>query len=180
MGNDNSKVQRPDPGKRRRVVGGEVCASGGPHILNQLLEEVARAVCAAERFDVARIDIAVIDAAEMKRQHRQWMGDGSLTDVLTFDLRDRRGGPIEGQILVCRDVAKKRAGSRGDWRRELALYVVHGCLHLCGYDDHDPRGFARMHAREDEILESLELGRVFSEGARRRSKKPRGNKREQA
>lgn len=177
MGNTKSKKRRPDQGKRRREVGGEVRATGGPHKLNQLLEGVARAACAAEESAVTRIDIAVIDAVEMKRQHRQWMGDGGVTDVLTFDLRDRRGGPIEGQILVCIDLAKKRAGPHGDWRRELALYVVHGCLHLCGYDDHDPRDFARMHAREDEILESLELGRVFSEGARRRPKKPSGNKR---
>ncbi len=141
-----------------------VSASGGTSRLNQLLEVAARATFAAESARVARLDIAVIGAAEMKRQHKQWMGDGSVTDVLTFDLRDRRRGPIEGQILVCVDVAKKRVGPRGDWRAELTLYVVHGCLHLCGYDDHDPRDFKKMHAREDEILETLGLGRVFVEG----------------
>jgi len=120
-----------------------------------------------------QLDIEVIDTAEMKRQHKQWMGDGSVTDVLTFDLCDRPRGPIEGQILVCVDVAKKRAGPRGDWKRELALYVVHGCLHLCGYDDHDPRDYKKMHAREDEILESLGLGRVFAEQTISKAKRTR-------
>jgi len=147
-----------------REAQGAICATGGAASLCRLLEDAARGAFEAERARVARLEIAVVDAAEMKRQHKQWMGDGSVTDVLTFDLRERPRGAIEGQILACVDVAKKRAGPRGDWRAELALYVVHGCLHLCGYDDHAPRDFAKMHAREDEILAALGLGPVFSEG----------------
>jgi len=150
-----------------------VSVTGGTPALRRMLEEAARAAFAAERVRLTRLDVAVIDAVEMRRQHKQWMGDGSVTDVLTFDLRDRRRGAIEGQILVCVDVAKKRAGPRGDWRGETALYVVHGCLHLCGYDDHDPRDFKKMHAREDEILELLGLGRVFVDGVKSNSKKTR-------
>ena len=146
-------------------------ATGGLAALCRMLEGVSSATFAAERLLVAKLEIAIIDAVEMKRQHKQWMGDDSVTDVLTFDLRDRPRGPIEGQILVCKDVAKKRAGPGGDWKRELALYVVHGCLHLCGYDDHTPRDFAKLHAREDEILESIGLGRVFEEGKSSSSKK---------
>lgn len=154
--------------ERKSRRSGWVRASGAASAVCRLLERTARAALAVEQAPVKQLEIAVIDAVEMKRQHKQWMGDGSVTDVLTFDLRERGRGPIEGQILVCVDVAKRRAGPRGDWRRELALYVVHGCLHLCGYDDHDPRDFKKMHTREDEILESLGLGRVFSdEGALR-------------
>ncbi|HQL55899.1 MAG TPA: rRNA maturation RNAse YbeY [Phycisphaerae bacterium] len=43
----------------------------------------------------------------------------------------------------------------------MALYVVHGILHLAGYDDHTARDFERMHAREDQLLERLGLGPVF-------------------
>lgn len=159
--------------RQKPSVATPIKASGGTARLLQLLENAAQAALRAERKRIARLDIAVIDAAEMKRQHKQWMGDGSVTDVLTFDLRDRRRGPIEGQILVCVDVAKKHVGTRGDWRTELALYVVHGCLHLCGYDDHDSRDFRKMHAREDEILESIGMGRVFDSGPASEPRKPR-------
>lgn len=156
------------PSKQRPVR-----ASGTTVGVCRLLERAAEGALDAERASIKQLDIAVIDAAEMKRQHKQWMGDGGVTDVLTFDLRDRRRGPMEGQILVCVDVAKKRAGRRGDWKRELALYVVHGCLHLCGYDDHDPRDFKKMHAREDEILELLGMGRVFVEGPKSKTNQSR-------
>ena len=122
------------------------------------------------------------------------MGDGSLTDVLTFDLRGRNRGAIDGQILMCEEVARERAkqnrripavgGHRrqiaisntstahravahGDrralqpWQRELALYVVHGCLHLCGHDDRRPTDFSKMHALEDRILTNIGIGPVF-------------------
>ncbi|MCG3128117.1 MAG: Endoribonuclease YbeY [Phycisphaerae bacterium] len=51
---------------------------------------------------------------------------------------------------------------------ELSLYVVHGILHLSGYDDHTNAGFQRMHRREDELLASLGYGLVFAAGAPRR------------
>ncbi len=110
----------------------------------------------------------------MRRQHRDWMGDGSVTDVLTFDMREIRGRPrgrkagrpiepIDGQLLVCEAVARRRARAfKTDWRGELALYVVHGCLHLCGYNDCRRRDAAAMHRREDQILCDLEFGPVYS------------------
>ncbi len=107
----------------------------------------------------------------MAALHQRYCRRAVPTDVLTFDLgSEARSGWIEGEIVVCADVAWREAGrrvARGAARRsaaraELALYVVHGVLHLTGYEDHSPRGFARMHAREDEILSELGLGRVFA------------------
>ncbi len=109
------------------------------------------------------------------------MGLDSATDVLTFDLREEpRTKAAVGEIVVCADVARRRAAApsstrtRGTRRAavaELALYVVHGVLHLCGYDDHLPEDSARMHLREDEILRGIGLGPVFS---RRQSRAARG------
>ena len=75
---------------------------------------------------------------------------------------------IDGQVIVCRSVARRKARARGaDWQKELLLYVVHGCLHLCGYDDERSEDAERMHRREDEILTALGLGAVFSGGPAR-------------
>ena len=104
----------------------------------------------------------------------------------------RRSGRLDAEIIVCADVARRCAAARSrgpihdrplrearrcaaarsrapvrdhalrEARRELALYVVHGVLHLAGYNDHRPTDFRRMHAREDELLRELGLGAVFA------------------
>jgi probable rRNA maturation factor len=132
-----------------------------------LISEVRRATRKALRAGGCRtgqIDIAVVGEAEMRRQHAHWKGGDGSTDVLAFDLGNGSSGErIDGQLLVCAGVARRRARTRKtDWHGELLLYVVHGCLHLCGYDDRRAEEAALMHCREDEILASLGWGPVFS------------------
>lgn len=155
------------------------------------LVRVAQAALRAEGFRRGEVSIAVVAAREMAQLHRRHMGLGGATDVLTFDLGvDRARGVVQGEIIVCADVAWRAAQQRlrslnraptrlGALRRaprapvaarslrhaacaELALYVVHGVLHLSGYDDHSSAGFQRMHRREDELLDALGYGPVFA------------------
>lgn len=136
-----------------------------------LLRRAARHAALAERFRSGELAIVVVGRRAMTRLHERHRGQRGPTDVLTFDLgTDRRRRLIEGDIVVCADVAARRAARKSGMRAlralraELALYVVHGVLHLAGYDDHDPAGFRRLHAREDALLVELGLGRVFAEG----------------
>src|SRR5262245_24962541 len=68
-----------------------VVVTGGTESLRRRLRNAARAALRAEARVQGRLDIAVLDASEMRRQHRRWMGLGSATDVLTFDLTDGGG-----------------------------------------------------------------------------------------
>ncbi len=152
-----------------------------------LLSSVARQAAAAEGFRTGELSIAIIGAAAMATLHRRFLGIAGPTDVLSFDLgTDRRHGLLDGHIAVCADVALAhvRTGLRGTHRggaellraarAELALYVVHGILHLAGYDDHRPADFRRMHAREDELLTQLGLGPVFAQpGVSAATRRPR-------
>jgi probable rRNA maturation factor len=127
-----------------------------------LLRRVAEHTLRAEGFMSGRLSVAVL--------HRRFLGLPGPTDVLTFNFdTNRRRGHIDGEIVVCTDVARRRAAVRGrslqTARAELALYVVHGILHLAGYDDRTASGFCRMHAREDELLSKLGLGAVFRAGS---------------
>lgn len=132
------------------------------------LRRAARAALSREGRRAGRVEIALVGGPEMARNHRRWLSQPGATDVLTFDLND--GGDrrsVDGLILVCADVARREAGLRGiDWRVEAALYVVHGCLHLCGYDDRTRGDFRRMHRREDEIMTALGWGAPFAGPAR--------------
>lgn len=111
----------------------------------------------------ARYDVIVINDPAMAAMHEQYASVAGTTDVLTFDLRDAdSGAAIEGEAYICLDEARRQAGTRGDRiERELLLYALHGLLHLLGYDDHDPADHQRMHAREDEVLQAIGVGRVF-------------------
>ena len=135
-----------------------------------MLRRVAEYTLQAEGFTHGRLSVVVIGATAMATLHRKFRGSPNATDVLTFDLEsDPQIGIVDADIVVCTDVARRRAARRGGSleiaRAELALYLVHGILHLASYDDHTTSEFRRMHAREDELLLELGLGAVYRAGA---------------
>jgi probable rRNA maturation factor len=98
------------------------------------------------------IGVVLVSDAALAALHERWMGDPSPTDVLSFDLGDEQEGPA-GEVYVSVDCARRAAARRGlDPVRELCLYVVHGVLHLCGYDDREPEERRRMRAAERQVL----------------------------
>jgi probable rRNA maturation factor len=89
------------------------------------------------------IEVAVVSDAVIARVHRQFMGVPGATDVITFD---------HGEIVVSADTARVQAAEHGHAVvDELALYIIHGLLHLNGYDDLAPRARAKMHRMQNRI-----------------------------
>lgn len=104
--------------------------------------------------DPRPISVVFVDDAELAEMHGEWLDDPRATDVITFDLGG--GGGPEGELYVSVERAREVASRRGaDPLRELMLYVAHGVLHLCGYDDHDPADRRRMRAAERRALSVL-------------------------
>ena len=109
------------------------------------------------------VDLVFVDRSTLSRLHSEFLGDPSETDVITFDLRGDgpSGGPAgqlgpDGEIYVSVDRARAVAEQRGvSVERELTLYVVHGALHLVGFDDHDPDDRGAMRAAEATIMGAL-------------------------
>jgi probable rRNA maturation factor len=68
---------------------------------------------------------------------------------------------LEGELVVGTEVARAHAAQRGhDVGHELVLYVIHGLLHLCGYDDTIATAERRMRARERHYLRALGLPNI--------------------
>lgn len=112
---------------------------------------------ASGRFTPPRgeLSIAVLDADTMGRVHADFLGDPAPTDVITFP-GDALAASA-GEICVCADVARDYVrASGGDFARELALYVVHGYLHLCGFDDTTAVASRRMRRAEAVALAVLD------------------------
>ena len=98
------------------------------------------------------ISVAVVDDPTIRQLNRQYLNHDYATDVLSFAFeRDR--DLLEGEVIVSADTAASRAADFG-WTaaEELLLYVIHGALHLVGYDDGTSDERAEMRARERDCL----------------------------
>ena len=133
--------------------------------------ELVSFVAAAEGVRLSDIDVAVVGRTRMAALSRRWLARAVATDVLCFDLSDARRRGVSAQLVICGDVAAEQGRLRGTGpQRELMLYVVHGLLHLVGYEDSSARGAAKMHAREEELLEAF-LARRRGSGRAKRPKR---------
>lgn len=116
-------------------------------------ELVARAAAAARvvgRREDDAVSLLLTDDAEIARLHGVFLGDPTETDVISFDI------DATAEVVVNVDRAAREATRRGVSRAdELALYVVHGVLHVCGFDDIEQEARARMRIAEREVLVAL-------------------------
>src|SRR5262249_3852238 len=118
--------------------------------------EVVRKVLEGEGIGEAEISLAFVDDATIHRLNRQFLDHDEPTDVLSFPLSDPGSRKLVGEVVIGAEVALAQARDRGhEVQAELALYVIHGLLHLCGHDDHDPDGAAKMRQRERYYLQQL-------------------------
>jgi rRNA maturation RNase YbeY len=126
-----------------------------PFAPDSKVKNAVRAARKLGRREDLGLSVVFVSDARLARLHAQHMGDPTHTDVITFDLDDELGGP-GGEIYVSAPCARRTARARGvDARRELCLYVVHGVLHLCGYDDHAREDRARMRVAEARVMRAL-------------------------
>lgn len=131
------------------------------------LAQLAAFVAKAEGARLAEVNVTVVDGGTISRLNRRYLHHGGTTDVLSFDLSDSPRG-ISAEIILCGDVAVRQAKPLGcSPQRELMLYLVHGLLHLMGYDDSSVRGAAKMSARQDELVRLFLAGRGRKRASRR-------------
>jgi probable rRNA maturation factor len=123
----------------------------------QRLKDAARAVFEGEGVKACKVTLAFVDSPHIHRLNKQFLNHDEPTDVLTFPYSDSKKS-LEGEVVIGHEVAKEYAADRGhEATLELLLYVIHGCLHLCGYTDTDAEGERQMRAKEREYLRKLNL-----------------------
>jgi probable rRNA maturation factor len=98
----------------------------------------------------AVLEVALVDDATIARLNRRFLRHRGPTDVITFPSGD---ADTLGEVVISVDRARVQARRYGHaLRPEVALLLVHGILHLRGFDDYRPRDRATMQARADAIL----------------------------
>ncbi len=140
----------------------------GLRVDRKLLAKAVRLIGREYGINSGQIELAIFGDKEMASLHKKHLGKQTVTDVICFDLaQDEQTKAVQtGQLQVCLalggEVARKQAKlNKTSINKELALYVVHGLLHVLGYDDTNFDNSERMHQREDELLEQLGVGAVF-------------------
>ncbi len=117
--------------------------------LRRALSAVSRALNI--RRDVG-ISVAFIGEGDMRRLNRTYRGRDKVTDVLSF----RLDGDSFGEVLICYPQARRQAEAMGhSVRREAVFLLVHGVLHLFGWDHETARDAGRMFPMQAKILRTL-------------------------
>ncbi len=106
-----------------------------------------RAPHSSNLAELEEVAVLVISGRRMTALHRQFLHQDGPTDVITFD---------HGEIFISAETARRNAREfENSLRRELQLYVVHGLLHLHGFDDKSAADARKMERAQDKIVAAL-------------------------
>lgn len=115
-----------------------------------------QAAAGAQGIDQGEISVTFVDAPAIAALNRTHRGHPDPTDVIAFNLAET-DAPL-GDVYICPDVARESAAGLGlTPREELLRLVVHGVLHVLGWDhpDGEERWESEMYRRQEEILAKL-------------------------
>lgn len=120
-----------------------------------------RRLLAALRLPEAELSLVLVSDTVMRRLNRQWRGADRPTDVLSFAQAEGQGGAPEGllgDVVISVDTARRQARERAaPLARELDRLLIHGVLHLLGYDHERSQAEAqRMQRRERALARRLD------------------------
>ncbi|RMF57756.1 MAG: rRNA maturation RNase YbeY [Calditrichaeota bacterium] len=125
------------------------------HLVQQMIDE--------ESLPASEINIIFVDDPYLRDLHDRFLGDNTVTDVMTFNLGTEHH--IEGEIYISVDRAKDQAREFGvSLQEELARLIIHGLLHLKGYDDATPEEQRLMREKENHYLEKFNLKGILPSG----------------
>ncbi|MDX2183791.1 MAG: rRNA maturation RNase YbeY [Gemmatimonadaceae bacterium] len=122
------------------------------------VQDIVRGVLRAERVGPAMVSVTFLSSRAMAALNRRHLGHRGATDVISFGFAPSGGQGIVGDIYVCPDVARENAAHFGcGVREETARLVIHGTLHVLGYDHpvNAAREASPMWARQERLLRRL-------------------------
>jgi len=160
-------VSRTVESKPRTTV--EVTAARGLARHAPLVKRVARAALAQLGEAGSELSVALVHDDEMHRLNRDYRGKDRTTDVLAFALREGEATGTQepgllGDVVISLPTAERQARERGHaTERELTELLLHGILHLLGYDhERSPAEARRMFAKQRALLAAIAPGALIA------------------
>lgn len=128
-------------------------------ILLPRIQTLTQKILAASGAPAAELSLDLVGDRRIRRLNRQYRGRDYPTDVLAFPMREVAGpaSSLLGDVVISLHTAARQAEARGhSLDHEVVMLLIHGTLHLCGYDhEGGAREVRRMRRKELAILESL-------------------------
>ena len=119
--------------------------------------KLAILVCKAEGFDIEDLSIVLADHETVRELNKSYLSHDYNTDVLSFPLNEPGDGSVDGEVYIDLDTAKERCSEFGaSFESESYRYIIHGLLHLMGYEDHTSDLKQVMRDKENTYLTQLE------------------------
>ncbi|MCK4507329.1 MAG: rRNA maturation RNase YbeY [Desulfuromonadales bacterium] len=124
-----------------------------------LLRKVARKILSVSACPDAQLSILIVDDAQIQEVNRDYLGKDCPTNVISFAMQEGEGSGVQpdllGDVVISAETAARDAGeAQTTFESELYFLLLHGILHLLGYD-HERGTQAeakRMEAREQEVF----------------------------
>jgi probable rRNA maturation factor len=129
------------------------------------LKRYARAALQGMRRGSAQVDLHIVGRRESARLNARFRGKGGATNVLSFPFVTPPGtrSDLLGDVVICAPVVRREAREQGkDERAHWAHMVVHGILHLRGYDHDTDAQAATMERREAGAMRSLGFSNPYA------------------
>jgi len=104
----------------------------------------------------SELSLILVDSEEIHKMNKEYRGKDYVTDVISFEQDDEEDENYRGDIFLCIDKVYEQAEKyEHSNEREFAFLLVHGVLHLHGYDHIEEDDEKVMYAKQDEILNKL-------------------------
>ena len=131
-------------------------------VSQEWVDRIVGQFCRDEVVGYARLSLSLVDNASIRGINARYLGHDWETDVISFPDADETGDVLAGELILSTELAAESAKLNGcEPLDEVALYLVHGLLHLRGYDDQTPDDVLIMRRREAEILHLLGIANPF-------------------
>ena len=132
----------------------------------RLIEAARRTVALADAN--GSVSLRLVGTAEMAGLNEQYRRKNGATNVLSFaqGVTDEHGRRLLGDVIVCADVVEREAREQGKPVQDHYLHlIVHGVLHLLGYDHVEPADAEAMEAQERALLATMNIADPYAERA---------------
>ena len=130
------------------------------------IERLVKAFLKWKKVSTDEVSVHFVEKDEISRLHQSFFEDPSPTDCISFPIdppkKPQDGYSVLGEIFVCPEVGIEYAQKNGgDPYTEVSLYVIHGLLHLLGFDDQEDDERTIMRGEENSAMEYLKENKVL-------------------
>ncbi len=110
-----------------------------------------------ENRNFLHVEVVFVDEKRILDLNRQYLGHDYVTDIITFAYHEESSFPVEGTLFCCAPQIRRQSEEYGStYETEVLRVVIHGLLHLIGYNDHTVSQKREMTSLEDKYIKLLQ------------------------